>query len=96
MGVRGWDLNVLSGCCRLFKADWMVNCEGQGGRDGDLSRLSQSDLLLERFLRSPGGGGSSGSPDRLIGHDTRGELLLGLLEAGVGGAVQRMDLRGRR
>lgn len=55
-------------------------------------RGARSDSLLEAFLRGPGGGRSSGRPDRLVGHDARGELLLGPLEAGAGGTVHRVDL----
>lgn len=58
--------------------------------------MSQSDLLLEASLRGPGGGGSGGRLDRLVGHDARGELLLGLCKAGAGGAVHPVDLRRRR
>lgn len=40
--------------------------------------------------RSVGGRGLH----RLVGHDAGGELLLGLLEAGAGGAVQSVHLHG--
>lgn len=56
---------------------------------------SSSDLFsLEGSPGSAGGSGGGGSLDGLVGHDSRGKLLLGFLEAGAGGAVQPMDLRG--
>lgn len=51
-----------------------------------------SDLLLEGSLCCPGGGIRSGSLDGLVGHDACSKLLLGLLKAGAGGTVHRMDL----
>lgn len=51
-----------------------------------------SDLLFEGSLCGAGGGVSSSRLDRLVGHDARGELLLGLLEAGAGGTIHGMDL----
>lgn len=62
----------------------------------DEQALDQSDLLLEGPLCGPGGGVSGGCLDRLVGHDTCGELLLGSLETGTGGSVRRMDLKRKR
>lgn len=50
---------------------------------------SRSDAFLEGSPRHPGGGGRL---HRLVGHDARGQLLLGLLEAGAGGAVHGVHL----
>lgn len=55
-------------------------------------RGGRSDLLLEGSRRGPGGGVGGGRLDRLVGHDACSELLLGLLEAGAGGTVHRVDL----
>lgn len=56
--------------------------------------MDQSDLLLECSAGSVGGCSSGGCLDRLVGHDARGELGLGLLKAGPCGAVHAMDLEG--
>lgn len=55
--------------------------------------MDQSDLLLECSAGSVGGCSSGGCLDRLVGHDARGELCLGLLKAGPCGAVHTMYLK---
>lgn len=60
------------------------------------SALNQSDLLFKGSLRSSGGGVGSGRLHGTVGHDARGKLLLGPLEAGAGGAVQCVDLMTQR
>lgn len=57
-------------------------------------RERRSDLLLKGSLGGSGGGVGGGGLHRPVGHDAGGELLLGPLEAGARGAVQRVDLMG--
>lgn len=44
--------------------------------------------------RGVGGGVGGGGLNGLVGHDASGELLLGLLETGAGGTIQRVHLEG--
>ena len=60
-----------------------------------MTLLDQSDGFLEGAAGGGGGGVGGGRLDGLVGHDARGELLLGLFEAGVRGTVQAMDLERR-
>lgn len=70
------------------------------------ARAACAHVCLRASLRSEGptggvgcgvgGGVGGGGLNRLVGHDASGELLLGLLEAGAGGTIQRVHLGGNR